>query len=157
MLQSSRLQRVRHDSNGTTSCHYVTGCRPSKNIHVVVQSLSHANSLRPHGLQHARLPCPSPSPGALLRLMSIESVIPSNHLILCHPLLLLPSIFPSIKVFSNDSTLHIRWPHLESSLVLLEMNMRQELNGLQAPQLDFVPYGQITQDKEEEELSPAQI
>ena len=42
--------------------------------------------------------------------MSIESVMPSNHLILCHPLLLLPSIFPSIRVFSNDSALHIRWP-----------------------------------------------
>ena len=42
--------------------------------------------------------------------MSIESVMPSNHLILCHPLLLLPSIFPNIKVFSNESALHIRWP-----------------------------------------------
>ena len=47
---------------------------------------------------------------SLLKLMSIESVMPSNHLILCHPLLLLPSIFPSIRVFSNESTLHIRWP-----------------------------------------------
>ena len=46
----------------------------------------------------------------LLRLMSIESVMPSNHLILCHPLLLPPSIFPSIRVFSNESSLHIRWP-----------------------------------------------
>ena len=46
----------------------------------------------------------------LLKLMSIESVIPSNHLILCHPLLLLPSIFPSIRVFSNESVLRIRWP-----------------------------------------------
>ena len=46
----------------------------------------------------------------LLRLMSIESVMPSNHLILCQPLLLLPSIFPSIRVFSNESVLHIRWP-----------------------------------------------
>ena len=45
-----------------------------------------------------------------LRLMSIESVMPSSHLILCRPLLLLPSIFPSIKVFSNESALHIRWP-----------------------------------------------
>ena len=44
------------------------------------------------------------------KLMSIESVIPSNHLILCHPLLLPPSIFPSIKVFSNELVLHIRWP-----------------------------------------------
>ena len=63
-----------------------------------------------HGLQHARLPCPSPTPGAWLRLMSIESVVPSNHLILCCPLLLLPSIFPSIRVFSNESALCIRWP-----------------------------------------------
>ena len=44
------------------------------------------------------------------KLMSIESVMPSNHLILCHPLLLLPSIFPSIRVFSNESALRIRWP-----------------------------------------------
>ena len=47
---------------------------------------------------------------SLLKLMSIESLIPSNHLILCHPLLLLPSIFPSITVFSNKSVLRIRWP-----------------------------------------------
>ena len=46
----------------------------------------------------------------LLKLMSIESVMLSNHLILCHPLLLLPSIFPSIRVFSNESALHMRWP-----------------------------------------------
>ena len=47
---------------------------------------------------------------SLLKLMSIESVMPSNHLILCHPLLLLPSIFPRIRVFSNESFLRIRWP-----------------------------------------------
>ena len=47
---------------------------------------------------------------SLLKLMSIKSVMPSNHFILCCPLLLLPSIFPSIKVFSNESVLHIRWP-----------------------------------------------
>ena len=47
---------------------------------------------------------------SLLKLMSIESVMPSNHLILCHPLLLPPSIVPSIRVFSNESVLHIRWP-----------------------------------------------
>jgi len=47
---------------------------------------------------------------SLLKLMSIESVMPSNHVILCHPLLLLPSIFPSIRVFSNKSALHIRRP-----------------------------------------------
>ena len=47
---------------------------------------------------------------SLLKLISIESVMPSNHLIPCHPVLLLPSIFPSIRVFSNKSVLHIRWP-----------------------------------------------
>ena len=47
---------------------------------------------------------------SLLKLMSIESVMPSNHFILCRPLLLLPSVFPSIRVFSNKSVLHIRWP-----------------------------------------------
>ena len=47
---------------------------------------------------------------SLLKLMSIESVVPSNHFILCRPLLLLPSVFPSIRVFSNESALHIRWP-----------------------------------------------
>ena len=47
---------------------------------------------------------------SLLKLMSIMSVMPSNHLILCHPLLLLPSIFPSIRVFSSESALHVRWP-----------------------------------------------
>ena len=47
---------------------------------------------------------------SLLKLMSTESVMPSNRLILCHPLLLLPSIFPNIRVFSNETVLHIRWP-----------------------------------------------
>ena len=51
---------------------------------------------------------------SLLKLMSLESVIPSNHLILCRPLLLLPSIFPSIRVFSNKPVLHIRWPKYRS-------------------------------------------
>ena len=66
--------------------------------------------LQPDGLQHTRLPCPITSSQSLLKLMSIKSVMPSNHLILCRPLLLLPSIFPSIRVFSNESVLHIRWP-----------------------------------------------
>ena len=70
-----------------------------------------SDSLWPHGLQHARPPCPSPtSSWSLIRLMSIESVMPSNHLILCHPFLLPVSIFPSIRVFSNESFLHIKWP-----------------------------------------------
>ena len=47
---------------------------------------------------------------SLLKLMSIELVMPSNHLILCRPLLLLPSVFPNIRVFPSESALHIRWP-----------------------------------------------
>ena len=66
-----------------------------------------SDSLWPHGPQHARPPCSSPT---LLKLMSIESVMPPSHLILCHPLLLLPSIPPRIRVFSNESPLHMRWP-----------------------------------------------
>ena len=81
-----------------------------------------SDSLRPPGLQHTRLPYSPPmDPWAcpilelalswsLLKLMSIELLMPFSHLILCCPLLLLPSIFPRIRVFSNESTLHIRWP-----------------------------------------------
>ena len=68
-----------------------------------------SDSLQPHELQHTRPPCPSPTP-RVPKLMSIESVMPSNHLILCHPLLLLHPIPPSIRVFSSGSTLCIRWP-----------------------------------------------
>ena len=67
-----------------------------------------SNSLQPHELQHARTPCPSPTPG-VYPLTSIKSVMLSNHLILCCPLLLLPSIFLSTRVFSNESALRIRW------------------------------------------------
>ena len=68
------------------------------------------SNLQPHELQHARPPCPSPTPGVHSKLTSIKSVTPSSHLILCRPLLLLPPIPPSIRVFSNESTLHMRWP-----------------------------------------------
>ena len=76
---------------------------------IVIVSCSHSvvsNSLRSHGQQHIRPPCPSPTPGVY---SNSWTVMPSNHLILCHPLLLLPSIFPGIRVFSNESVLRIRW------------------------------------------------
>ena len=70
-----------------------------------------SNCLQPHGLQHARLSSLSRTNSqSLLKLMSIKSVMPSNHLILYRPLLLLPSVFPSIKLFSKKSVLHSRWP-----------------------------------------------
>ena len=80
-------------------------CTGLKSISSVV-----SDSLWPHGLQHARLPCMSfTNSRSLLKLTSIKLVVPSNHLIICRLLLLLPSIFPSIRVFSNEPVLHIRW------------------------------------------------
>ena len=69
-----------------------------------------SDCLRPHGLQYFRPPLSITNSQSLLKLLSIESVMPSIHLILYHPLLLLPSIFPSIRVFSNESVFRIRWP-----------------------------------------------
>ena len=70
-----------------------------------------SDSWRPHALYVAcQASLSITNSQSFLKLMSIESVMPSNHLTLCHPLLLLPSIFPSIRVFSNESVLRIRWP-----------------------------------------------
>ena len=73
---------------------------------------------------------------SLLRFMSIESVIPSNHLILCHPLLLLPSIFPSIRVFSTESVLHIRWPKYWS----FSIGPSNEYSGLISFKIDWLDF-----------------
>ena len=76
---------------------------------------------------------------SLLTLMSIESVMPSNHLILCHPLLLLPSIFPSIRVFSNESALPIRWPkHWSFSFNISPSNEHPGLISFRMDWLDLV-------------------
>ena len=65
-----------------------------------------SNPLQSHELQHARLPCPSLSPGGCSNSCLMSLVMPSNHLILCHSLLLLPLTYTSIRVFSNESALH---------------------------------------------------
>ena len=76
---------------------------------------------------------------SLLKLMSIESVMPSNHLILRHPLLLLPSIFPSIRVFSNESALHIRWPkYLSCSFNISPSNDYSELISFRIDWFDLL-------------------
>ena len=72
---------------------------------------------------------------SLLKLMSIESVMPSNHLVLCRPLLLLPSIFPSIRVFSNESVLHIRWPKYRS--FSFSISPSNEYSGLISFRIDW--------------------
>ena len=76
------------------------------------------------------------NPQSLPKLMSIKLLMPSNHLILCHPLLLLPSIFPSIRVFSNESTLHIRWPEYWS--FSFSINPSNEHSGLMTFRMDWL-------------------
>ena len=73
---------------------------------------------------------------SLLKLMPIESVTPSNHLILCRPLLLPPSIFPSIRVFSNESVLHIKWPKFQS--FSFSISPSNEQSGLISFRMDWL-------------------
>ena len=73
---------------------------------------------------------------SLLKLLSIESVMPSNHLILCRPLLLLPSIPPSIRVFSKESTLHMRWPKYWS--FSFSISPSKEIPGLISFRMDWL-------------------
>ena len=102
-----------------------------------VGSVSHSvvsNSLWPHELQDARPPCPSGWTPT-----SIESVMPYSHLILCHPLLLLPSIPPSIRVFSNESTLRMRWPKYWSfSFSIIPSNEHPGLISFRMDRLDLL-------------------
>ena len=88
----------------------------------------------PRGLQHARLPCPSPTPRACSN-SCLESVMPSNHLFLCRLLLLLPSIFPSIRVFSNAPILLIRWPKYWS--FSFSISPSNEYSGLISFRIDW--------------------
>ena len=100
-----------------------------------------SDSLWPYGLLHTRLPCPSLSPGVCSISMSIESVMPSNHLVLCCPLLLLPSIFPSIRVFSNELALRIRWPkHWTFSFSISPSNEYPELISFRIDWFDLLAF-----------------
>ena len=92
----------------------VSGVQPSVSVTYIqlssVQSLSRVQLFATPGTAAHKASLSITNSQSLLQLMSIKSVMPSSHLILCHPLLLLPSIFPSMRVFSNESVLHIRWP-----------------------------------------------
>ena len=94
-----------------------------------------SDSLQPHELQDARPPVHHQLPGPP-KPMSIESMMHSNHLILYHPLLLPPSVFPSIRVFSNKSLLHIRWP--EYSSFSFNISPSSEHSGLISFQMDWL-------------------
>ena len=95
-----------------------------------------SNSSRPHRIQHAWPPITNSR--SLLKLISTESVMPSKHLILCHPLLLLPSIFLSIRVFSNQSALRIRWPKYWS--FSFNISPSNEHSGLISFKMDLVVF-----------------
>ena len=92
-----------------------------------------SDSLRHRGLKHARAPCPSSIP-RVYSSSSIESVMPSNQIILCCPLLLLPSIFPGIRVFSNETVLCIRWPKYWS----FSISPSNEYSGLISFRMDWL-------------------
>ena len=91
-------------------------------------------SLWPHGLQHARLPHPSLTPGACSDT-SIELVMPSNHLVVLRPFLLLPSIFPSSRVLSNELVLCIRWPEYWN--FIFSISPSNEYSGLISFRIDW--------------------
>ena len=110
-----------------------------------------SDSMWPHGLQHTRPPCPSPTPRVYSN-SSIESLMPYSHLILCRPLLLLPSIFPSIRVFSNKSVLHIKWPKYWS--FSFSISPSNEYSGLISFRIDWLDLFAVLRDSQESSPTP---
>ena len=96
-----------------------------------------SNSLWPHDLQHARPLCPSPTPGIYSNSCPLSQWCHSNHLILCHPFLL-PSIFPSIRAFSNESALRIRW--LKYWSFSFNISLSNEYSGLISFRMDWLVF-----------------
>ena len=94
-----------------------------------------SDSLWPHGLQHVRPPCSSPTPGVYSKSCPLSQWHHPNHLMLCRPLRFLPSIFPSIRVFSNDSALCIRWPKYWS--LSFSIGPPNEYSGLISFRMDY--------------------
>ena len=95
-----------------------------------------SDSMWPHGLQHARFPCPVPTPRAYSNSCPSSQWYHYNYLILCRPLLLLPSIFPSIRVFSNESVLCMRWPKYWS--FSFSISPSNEYSGLISFRMDWL-------------------
>ena len=102
---------------------------------VVIQLFSHVPLFATPWTAACQAPQSSTISGSLLKLMSIKSVMLSNHLILYHPLLLLPSMFPSIRVFSNESVIHIRWPKYWS--FSFSISPSNEYSGLISFRMDW--------------------
>ena len=100
--------------------------RPSLITHPIlsVQLLSHVQLFATSWTAARQASLSITNSRSFFKVMSIELVMPSNHFILCHPLHLLPSIFPSTRVFSNKSVLHIRWPNIGALASVLPMNIQ---------------------------------
>ena len=107
-----------------------------KKLSSSVHSLSHVRLFATPWTTAHQASLPITKSQSLLKLLSIESVMPSNHLILCCPLLLLPSIFPSIRVFSNESVLRIRWPKYWS--FSFSISPSSEYSGLISFRMDWL-------------------
>ena len=101
-----------------------------------VQSLSHVRLFATPWTAARQASLPITNSGSLLKLISFKSVMPSNHLIFCYPLLLPPSIFPSIKDFSSESFLHIRWPKYWS--FSFSISPSNEYSGLISFRIDWL-------------------
>ena len=103
-----------------------------------------SDSLRPHESQHARPPCPSPTPGVHSNSCASSRRCPSSHLILCHPLLLLSPIPRSIRVFTNESTLRMRWPkYWGFSFSIIPSNEHPGLISFRMDWLDLAVQGTL--------------
>ena len=119
-----------------TTCFFVHSSRIPKLSFSSVQSLSRVWLCDPMNCSIPGLPVHHQLSQSSLKLMCIESVMPSSHLILCRPLLLLPSIPPSIRVFSNESTLHMRWPKYSS--FIFNISPSNEHPGLISFRMDWL-------------------
>ena len=108
---------------------------PNKKPNKSVQLLSWVQLFAALWIAACQVSLSTTNPQSLLKHMSIESVMPSNHLVLCHPLLLLPSIFPSIRVFHNESVLLIRWPKYWS--FSFSVSPSSEYSGLISFRIDW--------------------
>ena len=134
MLQSMGLQREGHDLATIQQQHL-----SKKDIWFSsVQLLSHVQLFATLWTAVHQASLSITNSQSLLKLMSIELVMPSNHLILCHPLLLPPSIFPSIRIFSNESVLHIRWPKYSS--FSFSISPSNEYSGLISFRMDWLDF-----------------
>ena len=107
-------------------------------LHVAIQSFSRVRLLVTPWTAARQTSLSITNSRSLPKLMSIESVMPSNHLILCRPLLLLPSIFPSIRVFSNASAIHMRWPKYWS--FSFSISLSKEHPGLISFRMDWLDH-----------------